>query len=291
MSENIAGYIDRSCIKGQIYKLAGCPKPVVAGDTVNINEISSSLLSKAVYATQGQTAGGDFPNDSGIDFLITTVEFGNNIYLQSAMSISSRMEYKRINTNGTWTDWKSLDKVANDASTDAKNADLLAKENQGRLDAFNTTIFSTDPTSGSIWSIANEANTKAGSAYATANGMSSDISFVKGIVNPFGTKTGIVSGFFSGTIDGYKTGDEARVTVSGYSSILGVIPVAFDKGSGAGVAIPFITEIVQPSNQEGGNVYSGYATIKYKLFRPASQSARYTDYETKFLVFGIKRDS
>ena len=105
MSDNIAGYIDRNFIKGQYYKLAGCPKPVIAGSTTNINEISDEILSKAVYAVVGQTAGGNFPNNTiGSTFLVTTVEYGNSVYLQTATAVEEGREYTytRIYSGGVY---------------------------------------------------------------------------------------------------------------------------------------------------------------------------------------------
>ena len=80
MSENIAGYIDRSYIKGQYYRYAAAPKPV--NYSGNIDEISADLLTKAMLVTRG-SVGGTLPNDFGNTFLITTLQYGTNTYLQT----------------------------------------------------------------------------------------------------------------------------------------------------------------------------------------------------------------
>lgn len=110
MSENIAGYIDRSYIKGQTYRYAATPAPIVF--TGNIDEISDNdLLSKAMLVSRGQISGGTLPNEFGNTFLITTVKYGNNTYLQTAYLVQSGYEcweYRRIYSGG-WTGWVGVD--------------------------------------------------------------------------------------------------------------------------------------------------------------------------------------
>lgn len=109
MSENIAGYIDRSYIKGQYYKYAASPKPVVFSG--NIDDISDDeLLVKTMFVTRGQVSG-TLPNDFGNNFLITTVKYGDSAYLQTAYLIQTNYEcyeYRRIYF-GSWTDWIGVD--------------------------------------------------------------------------------------------------------------------------------------------------------------------------------------
>ena len=108
MSENIAGYIDRSYIKGQYYRYAAAPKPV--NYSGNIDEISADLLTKAMLVTRG-SVGGTLPNDFGNTFLITTLQYGTNTYLQTAYVVQTGYEcweYRRI-YSGTWTAWIGVD--------------------------------------------------------------------------------------------------------------------------------------------------------------------------------------
>ena len=104
MPDNIAGYIDRSYVKGSTYRYAGCPIPTVF--TGNINVVSEDLLVKAMVAVSG-TAQGDFPGTVADRFLIQTIKYGNDVYLQTAVT-SDGSEYRRIYTEGSgWTDWNS----------------------------------------------------------------------------------------------------------------------------------------------------------------------------------------
>lgn len=120
MSESIAGYIDKSYIKGQYYRYAASPKPVVF--TGNIDTVSDDLLCKAMLANKG-VASGTFPTDAGSSFLITTEKYGDDIYLQVAYLLLSASgfncyEYRRVYTNSAWTDWISTD--ADIASMDSR---------------------------------------------------------------------------------------------------------------------------------------------------------------------------
>ena len=94
MPNNIAGYIDRSYVKGSTYRYAGCPIPTVF--TGNINVVSEDLLVKAMVAVSG-TAQGDFPGTVADRFLIQTIKYGNDVYLQTAVT-SDGSEYRRIYT-------------------------------------------------------------------------------------------------------------------------------------------------------------------------------------------------
>ncbi len=114
MSENIAGYIDRSYVKGQTYRYAATPAPTVF--TGNIDEISdANLLSKAMLVNRAQISGGELPNNFGNTFLITTVKYGNGTYLQTAYLVQADYEcweYRRIYSNG-WTSWIGVDSAIN----------------------------------------------------------------------------------------------------------------------------------------------------------------------------------
>ena len=100
----IAGYADLAEIKGQYYRYAGCPIPV-ASSTVNVNTDLENLIAKAIIVTKGQN-GGDLPPELG-SYLLTTVEYGNSNYLQTAYSVTSGYEYRRFKFGATaWKDWK-----------------------------------------------------------------------------------------------------------------------------------------------------------------------------------------
>ncbi len=114
-NDNIAGYIDRNYVKGQAYRLAGCPIPTVF--TGNINVISDDLLVRAVTAVDGE-ASGVFPKTSYSDrYLIETIEYGNGLYLQTAVD-SECSEYRRIYTasSDSWTNWIGVSDTVNDFS-------------------------------------------------------------------------------------------------------------------------------------------------------------------------------
>jgi hypothetical protein len=104
MPDDIAGYIDRSYVKGLAYKYAAGPIPTVF--TGNINEVSDDLLVKAMYVVNDGSATGDFPTVGG-QYLLNTIRYGNDYYLQTAVTISSDniIEYSRIYSNGSWTKW------------------------------------------------------------------------------------------------------------------------------------------------------------------------------------------
>lgn len=110
MPDNIAGYIDRSYVKGSTYKYAADPIPTVF--TGNIDIISDDLLVKAMLVVNNG-ANGTFPTATSGTYLIRTIEYGNAILLQSAVDFGTSIEYRRINSNGAWTDWVSAnDEVA-----------------------------------------------------------------------------------------------------------------------------------------------------------------------------------
>ena len=127
MPENIAGYMDLTNVKGQYYRFAASPKPVVfTGNFDNISD-EDSLLVKAMHVTRSQ-AEGTFPNDTANDFLITTVKYGDSLYLQTAYTYNDGnecYEYRRI-YNGEWSQWICTDSNLESMATDVKNAYDLA---------------------------------------------------------------------------------------------------------------------------------------------------------------------
>lgn len=119
-SYDIAGYSSIMYIKGQYYRLAADPKPVVF--TGNIDDISNEddLLRKAMKVTRNQVSG-TLPSDTSNDFLIRTLKYGNDTYLQTAFSSPNGYEYKRI-YSGEWTDWIAVDSEIDDAFDSAASA-------------------------------------------------------------------------------------------------------------------------------------------------------------------------
>ena len=120
MPSSIAGYSSIMYIKGQYYRLAADPKPVVF--TGNIDNISNEddLLRKAMKVTRNQVSG-TLPSDTSNDFLIRTLKYGNDTYLQMAFSSPNGHEYKRI-YSGEWTDWIAVDSEIDAAKNSAASA-------------------------------------------------------------------------------------------------------------------------------------------------------------------------
>lgn len=117
---SIAGYSSIMYIKGQYYRIAADPKPVVF--TGNIDDISNEddLLRKAMKVTRNQVSG-TLPSDTSNDFLIRTLKYGNDTYLQTAFSSPNGYEYKRI-YSGEWTDWIAVDSEIDAAKNSAASA-------------------------------------------------------------------------------------------------------------------------------------------------------------------------
>lgn len=136
MPDNIAGYIDRNYVKGQAYRLAGCPVPAVF--TGNIDEISEDLLVKAMFVANDGSAVGTFPQEVGGRYLMETVRYGNDMYLQTACDITSGINYSRIYFNGSWTEWKTSDlgTIPNDVQNLRTDVDTIhsSSNNNGLLD-------------------------------------------------------------------------------------------------------------------------------------------------------------
>lgn len=125
----IAGYADTISVKGQYYKLASSPKPVVY--TGDISTISDDLLSKAMFVTRNATNTASLPNSFGTNFLITTVEYGSGNYLQTAYLVQTGYEcyeYRRIYSSGNWTAWIGVDSAIAAASSAASNAKETADQ-------------------------------------------------------------------------------------------------------------------------------------------------------------------
>ena len=123
----IAGYADTLYIKGQYYKVAASPMPTAfVGDIDNIS--GDTLLTRAMYVTRSQSQG-TLPNDTSNEFLITTVKYGDGLYLQTAYTYNDGnvcYEYRRI-YNGEWSQWVSSD----------VNIENMSKSVQDATDAAN----------------------------------------------------------------------------------------------------------------------------------------------------------
>lgn len=135
---SIAGYSSIMCIKGQYYRLAADPKPVVF--TGNIDDISNEddLLRKAMKVTRNQVSG-TLPSDSSNDFLIRTLKYGNDTYLQMAFSSPNCYEYKRI-YSGEWTDWIAVDSEIDAAKNSAASAANAAASAGSAVDDLSKTV-------------------------------------------------------------------------------------------------------------------------------------------------------
>lgn len=144
MSDNIAGYIDRSYAKGQYYKYAASPKPVVY--TGDIDSVSDDLLTKAMFVTRGQVVG-TLPNNFGDSFLIETVRYGNDTYLQTAYLVQANYdcwEYRRIYSNNQWTDWVGVDSQIKAVDDKIQSVKDTADGCSTSIQTINTQILSLD---------------------------------------------------------------------------------------------------------------------------------------------------
>ena len=172
---DIAGYTDMQYIKGQYYRYAAAPKPVVY--TGNIDAISDELLIKAMYVSKNQSAG-TFPNDFTDDFLITTVKYGSNAYLQTAYMVDNDFgpyEYRRIYSNGEWTVWIGTDSYIADVDTRVQEV----------KDATDSCSASIDSMSGQISNISSSMN----GVNNSISNLSGQISTVSSRLSTVETKT------------------------------------------------------------------------------------------------------
>lgn len=262
MSENIAGYIDRSYIKGHYYKYAGCPKPVVT--TANIDTISSDILSKAMFVKVGNTAGGTFPPGyaEGDVYLVTTIEYGNSVYLQTAYNASNGYEYRRINSEGNWTKWLNLGQDTADVWTS--------------ISSINTDI-------GNIKNDLNSASTNASNALTNSNKAKSDAS------NAYNLASSVQSNFNT-----FKTG----ISGKGFGPKIVVATKTVKSASMSHQTDEWYTSPLQTLNISG----YGFKTITAvfpgwgKPYDPLSDSGFFegagvtvlsSDYDTQYIRFWI----
>lgn len=138
MPNNIAGYANIINVKGENYRLAADPKPVVF--TGDIDDISNpdDILRRAMKVTNGQVLG-TLPSDGSTEFLIRTIQYGTDIYLQTAYASPSGKEYKRIYA-GEWTDWIGIDSEINTAKSMANSAANTASSAAGSVSSLQGSV-------------------------------------------------------------------------------------------------------------------------------------------------------
>ena len=135
----ITGYADTISVKGYYYKLASSPKPVVF--TGNIDEVSEGLLAKSMFVSRGQVSG-TLPNDFGNNFLITTVKYGDDTYLQTAYLVQTNYEcyeYRRI-YSGSWTNWIGVDSEIKAVDSKIQGVKEVADSCNQSISTINTQI-------------------------------------------------------------------------------------------------------------------------------------------------------
>lgn len=137
---NIAGYANIINVKGENYRLAADPKPVVF--TGDIDDLSNpdDILRRAMKVTNGQVLG-TLPSDGSTEFLIRTIQYGTDIYLQTAYASPSGREYKRIYA-GEWTDWIGIDSEISNAKSVANSAASAASSAAGSVSSLSSTVSS-----------------------------------------------------------------------------------------------------------------------------------------------------
>jgi len=139
MPDNIAGYTDKTYIKGQYYRYAASPKPVVFNGNID-DIVGTDLLVKAMLVTRG-AANGTFPSDFGDTFLIQTIQYGTDTYLQTAYLVQSGYdcyEYRRIYSNGNWTDWVGIDSQIADVANSIQSVKDTADACNASINAVNS---------------------------------------------------------------------------------------------------------------------------------------------------------
>ena len=213
---NIAGYADMANVKGQYYRYAAAPKPVTY--TGNIDTISEDLLIKAMFVSRN-SASGTFPNDFGNTFLITTVKYGNDAYLQTAYMVQENYEcweYRRI-YNGSWTNWIGIDGDIADAKDLAANAQAAA----------NAASASVGTLSGTVGNLSGDVNTIKNS---TLPGLNSTVNALAGRVQTVENKVAGLGGIklWSGT---YTTGSSGITFPYGPYSMYMVLGAVRNGGS------------------------------------------------------------
>ena len=267
---DIAGYIDRSYIKGQYYMYAAAPRPVVSN--ANINEISSDLLSKAMFVTRGQTAG-TLPDDSGTIYLITTVQYGtgvNTIYLQTAFSATTGYEYRRI-YNGSWLEWIGVD-------SSIKAVDEKVESVKANTESNTTNIATLENTVANLGSSVSNASSLANSAYGMASTANNNFSSLSTRLSPLGSKIAMVENTVASiTVNAGYSSSAITVNIENYNftRINAIFPSTKDPGVGGYTGIPYVSDSTELDK------------FQYRIYRPSGAgSATYKNRVTAFLILG-----
>lgn len=172
MPDNIAGYTDKAYIKGQYYRYAASPKPVVFNGNID-DIVGTDLLVKAMFVTRGE-ANGTFPSDFGDTFLIQTIQYGTDTYLQTAYLVQSGYdcyEYRRIYSNGEWTSWIGIDSQIADIANSIESVKNTA-------DACNASI--------------NSVNSEISTMKTTINGINSSLGGVNGQISAVSSRVNVI---------------------------------------------------------------------------------------------------
>lgn len=225
----ITGYADTISVKGYYYKLASSPKPVVF--TGNIDEVSEDLLAKAMFVSRGQVSG-TLPNDFGNNFLITTVKYGDDTYLQTAYLVQTNYEcyeYRRI-YSGSWTNWVGVD-------SEIKAVDSKIQSVKETADACSQSVSSLNSQMSSVNSAINTLNN------TTIPGLSSTVNSLSGRVSTVEEKTitGDISSLYRITkTDGDAKWNSAIVSASRFGNAVNLqIEFGFNKGTWAEGKTPY----------------------------------------------------
>ena len=141
---NIAGYADHAYVKGQYYKYAAAPMPIVF--TGDIDDVSNpdTLLIRAALVNRGQVTG-TLPNTAGTSFLITTVQYGTDehpVYLQTAYQNQTGFEgreYKRI-YNDAWSEWIGVEDSIQSVADTVSSVSNTASSAASGVSSLNTTV-------------------------------------------------------------------------------------------------------------------------------------------------------
>lgn len=196
MPETVDRYADKAYVKGQYYRYAAAPKPFVF--TGNIDTVSDELLVRAMFVTRDQVSG-TLPEGAINNFLIETIRYGNDTYLQTAYAIQAGFdcyEYRRI-YSGAWTEWVGVDSAIAGAVTKADNAVTAANEVSQAITG-----------KGGINEQISGINRSLTSMGSSITGISNDVSSLSGSVRTLNTKTTITDISNSYIVE--KTGGDSK---------------------------------------------------------------------------------
>lgn len=240
MPNDIAGYVDRSKIKGQYYKYAAGPEPILGNSSINIDTISDAIIAKSIYANSGQISG-TLPGIGS--YLIVTTAYGNSTYLQTAIDVNNGYEYKRIKANESdWTEWKD-NSISGSISTDLKNmSDRIEDCETNSSKALNAVDSLTD-TDGAVTA----ANKNASAAYSLADQVNSRVTTLNQRLAPLGSKIAVVeqrinSAGMTKSGEWYVSAEiDVDISSYGFTNVVAIFPGYGkdfdDPATGAGIPI------------------------------------------------------